>query len=176
MSDFLDDLLPGVDDNKPSVSQDSAPVPRRRGRPPKAPATVSEQESVPMPPKGTIATEMSSLYTFAAIPLMAIRPETAGAIVENADQIGKAWEKLAEANPKVRAALLGLAQTSMWGALAMAHLPIVMALMSEGGKKEKDAPTDPNALGARPEAGRHAASGAPDPLAEVYRLPGLDAR
>ena len=149
VSDILDDLADAFNDEMQlTPKQADAPVPRRRGRPlksdPTAPSNLKvtgvapKPVVVPMPPKGTIAAEMASLYTFAAIPLMAVKPKAAEAMMASADDIGKAWEQVAERNPKVRAALLGVAQTSTWAALAMAHLPILMAVMADDPKEKRD--------------------------------------
>lgn len=167
MPDILDDLDFGdITAEKP---QDAAPTPGKRGpgRPAKNSASVPPK-TVPMPKAGVIADQMSALYSFAAIPLMAVKPKTAVALMEQSDEIGKAWEQVAAANPKVRAALLGLAATSTWGALAMAHIPVVMALMSENEGQSasgKDAP-----VGEGSPAGRHAKQGAESPVGPVYQL------
>lgn len=179
MSDILDDLADAFNDEMQlDPKQEAAPVPRRRGRPLKSDATAPSNMKVsgaapkpvvvPMPPRGVIATEMSSLYTFAAMPLMAIKPKAAEAMMAQADDIGKAWEQVAERNPKVRAALLGIGQTSIWAGLAMAHLPIIMAVMSE--EPKKDAPSNAYAVGARSETGRHAATSPSDSVGSVFEL------
>lgn len=178
MSDILDDLADAFNDEMQlDPKQTAPPVPRRRGRPlksdPTAPSNIKVNGRaptpvvVPMPPKGVIAAEMASLYTFAAIPLMAIKPKAAEAIMTQADDIGKAWEQVAERNPKVRAALLGVAQTSTWAGLAMAHLPIIMAIMSE---EPKNGSTKSDAVGARPSPGRHAATSPSDSVGQVFEL------
>lgn len=175
MTDVFDgiaDLL--VPDDEPPATQENAPAPRRgRGRPRKdetvqvnikPSARGSASTSVPMPDAGVIANQMSQLYTIAAIPLMLAKPKTAEAITENADAIGKAWEKVAQSNPKVRAALLGLAGASTWGGLAFAHMPIVFALMNEGTPSGTE---NADAVGAGPSTGRHAASGPANPVGAV---------
>jgi|SRR5581483_225385 len=181
MSDILDDLQDAFNEEMNlTPTQEAAPVPRRRGRPRKdetSPGTNIKTTArtpaptvVPMPPKGTIAAEMASLYTFAAIPLMAVKPKAAEAMMTQADDIGKAWEAVAERNPKVRAALMGVAQTSTWAGLAMAHLPILMAIMAEEPKEAKSAPANPNAMGEGPSAGRHAAASPSDSVGTVFEL------
>lgn len=180
MSDILDDLNLGQAEEAPVTPprQENAPAPRRRGRPrkddPTAPSnlkvTAKPPADVPMPAKGVIAEQMSQLHVFAAIPLMAFKPQTAQTLMSQSAEIGEAWETVARANPKVRAAILGMSQASTWGVLAMAYVPVIMSLVNEPAKEAESAPSADDALGERPSTGRHAAQRSSDPVAEVLRL------
>lgn len=120
---------------------------RPRGRPRKdgtpagsprvAPAAEPQPEKapLPMPDAGTIKEAMAGLYRFAAFGLYPVKPQTAGALMENAETIGAAWEAAAETNPAIRKALLALMTTSAWSGIALAHMPVVMVAMKE--KKPK---------------------------------------
>lgn len=123
------------------------PTPKRpRGRPRKVPgqpvATPSKPHSIkpgpvakaeiPMPPAGVLAAGVANVYVFAGMGLGTVRPQTGMALASNASELGKAWEDLAAQNPAVRRALLSILQTSVWGALIGAHIPVLMIAVQEG--------------------------------------------
>lgn len=156
--DLLDEL--GISDGEQmELNQTAAPTPRRRGRPRKeeVPALASikptvgtraPKAEVPMPKAGAIAEGITGLYQFAAIPMMGVRPQTAMALMANADDIGKAWEAAAVANPAIRKALLSLMGTSTIGIVVVAHMPVIMTFMNES-RDIKDAAAAKDALGER---------------------------
>lgn len=102
-----------------------------------------------MPKAGAIAEGITGLYQFAAIPLMGVRPHTAMALMANADDIGKAWEQAAVANPAIRKALLSLMGTSTIGIVVVAHMPVIMTFMNES-REIRDAAAAKDAMGAGP--------------------------
>lgn len=139
MATVLDEvagIIPPAQDDIPK--QTAAPTPGRgRGRPRKTPISDTGSlkkaaDDVPMPKAGAIADAMSQMYAFGAMGLMPFRPQTAATMMGSADACGKAWEQAAAADPRIRAMLLSLTRTSVYGVLVAAHLPIITAAMAEG--------------------------------------------
>lgn len=137
----LEDLATVVHAPEAPVLPDGAPVspPKRpRGRPRKNPVAeaetpkpVEKKQAPEMPKPGVLADGISGLYTFAGFGLMPFAPKTAVTVAGQAEECAKAWEAAAAANPKIRAALIALTNGSVYGALVMAHVPIVLAVVSE---------------------------------------------
>ena len=143
----LDDLASVVHAPETPVLPEGAPVspPKRpRGRPRKNPVAdtdqpkpVEKKQAPEMPKPGVLADGISGLYTFAGFGLMPFAPKTAVTVASQADECAKAWEAAAAANPKIRAALIALTSTSVYGALIMAHVPIVLAVVAETKEKKE---------------------------------------
>lgn len=112
----------------------------------------------PEPPQLPAAAQnaIAQLYVFAGMGLTPFKPAVGQALAMSADDCAKAWMELAKSNPAVRRAILSLMQTSAWGGLAVAHLPIMYAIMAPVPKKEEHAPTDAPATPPRRERPRSA--------------------
>jgi hypothetical protein len=52
------------------------------------------------------------------------------AIVQNAHDIGTAWDNLAQKDERVRKALMTLTRASVWGEIVVAHTPLMMAVVA----------------------------------------------
>src|SRR5574341_2677090 len=78
---------------------------------------------------------------YAAIALVFVAPtplfnqDAAEAFAGSAEQCAQAWFTLAENNDSVRRVLLMFIEGGAWGALAAAHVPILMAFMPEQTKR-----------------------------------------
>jgi hypothetical protein len=59
---------------------------------------------------------------------MPFDPSCGRIVIENAEKCAEALDELAKTNTAVRNFLIGLCTTSAWGAVLMAHAPIVMAI------------------------------------------------
>ena len=120
----------------PRVDNDDNP-PSRRTRADKAPKSGPEY---PAFRAGPIAKGMNRLY-FKAGRLISIKNAAVGQAFINSTlkvddedlTVGDAWEEIARTNPKIRAILMRLLEGNAWMNLFMAHLPILLAVMSEAG-------------------------------------------
>jgi hypothetical protein len=72
-------------------------------------------------------------------------------IAENAATCADAWVELARVNPTVRRVLDGMLKGSAWGAVIMAHGPIVLAIMANHGTQVPGVPGPPDQPYAGPE-------------------------
>jgi hypothetical protein len=90
----------------------------------------SRGKNKPMPtmPRGGLKPALTQLYTGFALAVMPFDPSCGKIILENAERCAESLDDLAKTNPAVRRALLSLVTTSAWGAVIMAHAPILMAL------------------------------------------------
>lgn len=90
---------------------------------------VKEEKPVPpMPRGGKLASGLQDIYVSLGMMLMVVDPVCAQAIITAAPECAKSMEKLAQSNPAVRRVLLKTLETSAWGAVVAAHLPILMAV------------------------------------------------
>jgi hypothetical protein len=113
-------VVPGRRPGRPLGSKNAkpgaVPVPKvPKPEPPQLPAVAKDA--------------ISQLYVFAGMGLTPFKPTVGVALANSADDCAKAWMELAKTNPAVRRAILSMLQTSAWGGLAIAHLPILYALM-----------------------------------------------
>ena len=128
-------------DDAPTAAEDTPPGGHRRKRPfrPQRQASAPAAKPVGMPPPGRITKGVNRLYRRAGKAVRAfddgigeafilISQNTAGE-GEPDDSVGAAWEDLARANPRIRAALVKLLAGGAWGALIEAHLPVVAAII-----------------------------------------------
>lgn len=75
------------------------------------------------------------LYVTVAMGVMLVKPDAAQVIATQAEQCAAAWRELAKDNDSVRRALLFLIEGGAWGAVMVAHLPIVVAFLPEETRK-----------------------------------------
>lgn len=107
--------------SEPSASESaSRPSKRRKDAPPK-------------PREGALVKPLTELYTSVGLMLAPIDPTCSMAFVENAEACAKSMETLARENETVRRAILALTQTSAWGGVIIAHLPILLMVMMHHG-------------------------------------------
>lgn len=94
---------------------------------PRAPR-VSKTRQVKALPKGGLKGPLTQLYVGIGMSVMPFDPSCGRTIIENADKCAEALDDLSKTNTAVRNFLIGLCTTSAWGAVLMAHAPIVMAI------------------------------------------------
>lgn len=103
-------------------------------RPPRVERTTSKRrKSKPAPPykEGELIPTLTRAYAYMALGIMPFAPETANALMSNAESCAKSWDDWARTSPTVRKALYALRNTSAGLAVAGAHLPIVLAVATE---------------------------------------------
>jgi hypothetical protein len=96
--------------------------PPRRGRPPKAKPTIPAYKA------GMFVQPLTDMYTGVGMMLTPFDQVCAKAVIDNAEQCARSLDQLARTNESVRRVLFGMMQTGAWGAVLVAHLPIIMAV------------------------------------------------
>lgn len=90
---------------------------------------VKEKKATPpMPRGGKLADGLQDIYVTIGMMLMVVDPVCAQAVITAAPECAKSMEKLAKENEAVRRVLLKMLETSAWGSVIAAHLPILMAV------------------------------------------------
>ena len=106
----------------------------RRGRKPKRPVSRAK--------KGAFTEPLMQMYGFAGVAVFMRDQHCGQAIIDNAEKCAEALDELAYQNESVRRVLDALVTTSAFGAVVMAHAPIIMAMASHhGGGKIPFIPT-----------------------------------
>lgn len=85
-------------------------------------------ERVKALPRGGLKGPLTQLYTGIGMSLLPFDPGCARIVIENAEKCAETMDELAKTNTAVRNLLVSLCTTSAWGAVIMAHAPIVMAI------------------------------------------------
>lgn len=100
------------------------PTPPRAGtkdfKPPKDPRPVP-----PIPVKG-FAPAIEKMYGTMALAAMAFDVELAATIMKVAPDAAKAWDELARRNIQVRRIIVAMLETTAWGQVLAAHLPLFL--------------------------------------------------
>lgn len=96
--------------------------PKREKRPPR------ERKPVAAAPRGGFVKPLTEMYGFIALAIMPLDPQCAMAIMEAAPKAAESLDALAKNNDAVKRVLIMLTQTSAWGAVISAHLPIIIAV------------------------------------------------
>lgn len=99
-------------------------------RPKRERADRPKRERKPMPPapRGGFVAPLMEMYGFVALAIMPFDAECAMAIMTAAPKAAESLNELAKVNPGVKRVLIMLTQTSAWGAVITAHLPIIIAV------------------------------------------------
>lgn len=105
------------DEDKPKTT--------RTARPKRKPA--------PRAKKGAFVEPLTELYTTLGMMLMAFDQQCATVVIKSAEQCATSMDELAYQNESVRRALTAITQTSAWGAVIFAHMPIIMAVAMHHG-------------------------------------------
>lgn len=100
----------------------------------------------PKPREGALVKPLTELYVTIGITTMAFDPVCGQAIVANAEACAKSLDTLARENPAVRRAILALVQTSAWGGVVAAHLPLLLMVAMHHGPKNMQESLGPVAM------------------------------
>lgn len=92
-------------------------------RAPKAPKAIP-----PKPRPGALVKPFTEMYSMVGTMLMPFDPHCGRIVLNSAEECAKALDSAARENPALRRVLLSLVQTSVWGQLVAAHLPILMGI------------------------------------------------
>lgn len=84
--------------------------------------------SVKPMPKGGLKPALAQMYAGVGMAVMPFDPACGRVVLENAERCAESLDELAKTNPAVRNLLISLVTTSAWGAVIMAHAPILMAI------------------------------------------------
>lgn len=91
-------------------------------RPPKEP------KETPPYRKGALVEPIANLYGLGAMVLAPFDPNCAQTLMVNAQNCAVAWDELAKENESVRRILHALVETSAWGKVAIAHVPLLVGV------------------------------------------------
>lgn len=110
----------------------------RAGAEPSSPraARADARASAPKPRPGSLVRPLTELYTSIGVMLAPFDPVCSVSIIENAEPCAKALENLARENEAVRRAILALTQTSAWGGVLIAHMPLLLMVITHHGPKQ----------------------------------------
>ncbi len=98
-------------------------VPRRSDAAPTAP-----RAEKPAKTDAQLTEALVQLYTFAGMAVSPFDQVCGTAVVNSAQPCAESLVTLAKENENVRKALIALTQTSAWGGVIAAHLPLIMAV------------------------------------------------
>lgn len=116
---------PNVKGSKPKWWESAPRNGRRREK--KERRTRETRRDIPMP-RGGFKGPLTNVYTGIGMSVMPFDPGCGRIIIENAEKCAESLDELARTNPAVRRVLMSLITTSAWGAVIMAHAPIMMAI------------------------------------------------
>lgn len=131
-----DDLLDETsqDEVAPQNEADVPPQPSkprwqdklRSGSTPKPPR---QPKAIPPKPRpGALVKGFTEFYTAAGTMLLPFDQPCGMVIINSAEDCARSLDTLARDNPKVRRILMAMLETSAWGAVIAAHLPIITAV------------------------------------------------
>lgn len=126
--------VPLVDSLTAAETADKAPKPQRGTRRTSRRGDAAESRTEPpMPRPGVIANGMTRVYAQTGAMVGMFDMQCGSAIMENAENVGKAWENLAKQNPAVRRALMTLMTGNALFEIVTAHTPMILAIMAHHG-------------------------------------------
>lgn len=91
----------------------------------------ADRASKPIPPKprsGALVKPLTDLYTSIGTMMLPFDQVCGLVVVNSAEDCARSLDTLARENPKVRRALMAMVETSVWGQVIAAHLPIITAV------------------------------------------------
>lgn len=124
---------------------------------PSTPRPSRQRDIPPKPREGQLVKPLTELYVSIGAVLAPVDPVCSVAFMTNAEECAKRLETLARENEAVRRAILALTQTSAWGGVLIAHLPILMVVLMHHGPDSVREKAAPMAMMLNPEAMRLAA-------------------
>ncbi len=108
----------------------------------KAAKPVKPSGPVPTMPRATNALirPLEEFYTTVGTFMLPFDQPCGTAVINSAHQCAVSIDNLARENPKVRAAILRMVETSVWGAVIAAHAGIIMTIAQHHGPGSAKAP------------------------------------
>ena len=90
-----------------------------------------EPPTKPKPRTTKLRKEIENIYALSAMAVFPFDPYIGNLLADNAENCATAWDELAARNPRVKKLLESLTQTSAYGAVIAAHLPIAVAVATK---------------------------------------------
>lgn len=122
-----EDVLTSRSPNRTEALKALAAGKRGPGRPRKERAEKPAKPAA-VAPRGGFVGPLTEMYGFVALAIMPFDANCAMAIMQAAPEAAKSLDNLAKTNPAVKRVLIAITQTSAWGAVITAHLPIIIAI------------------------------------------------
>lgn len=91
------------------------------------------KRDIPSKRPGQLVKPLTTLYTSMGAAVSAFDPACGIAILDNAEKCAESLDALAQRNEAVRRALYAMLETSAWGGVMAAHMPILVMLMVHHG-------------------------------------------
>lgn len=91
-------------------------------------ARVRKTRAAPVMPRGGLESALTQMYTGMGLAVMPFDPACGRVVIENAATCAESLNELAKIDPAVRRVLISLVSSSAWGAVIIAHAPILMAV------------------------------------------------
>lgn len=130
---------------------ESAP-PKAEEKTTRARASKPAKKAVPKTRPGALVEPLTGIYTSIGVVLTPFDPLCAASVMESAEKCATSLDALAQRNDSVRRALLALTETSAWGGVIAAHLPILLMVASHHGPENVAAIASPMAFSMNPGA------------------------
>lgn len=111
-------------DTKKKRWWESAPKGEKKTRATKEKKT----RTMPPLPRGGLKGSLTQMYTGIGMAVMPFDPHCGRIVIESAEHCAETLDELAKTNPAVRRMLIAMVTTSAWGAVIMAHAPLLMAV------------------------------------------------
>lgn len=122
--------------NNPFVKRDKPSPSERRSKP---------KKTAPNYPKEGYTKALEELYASIGALLLPFDQSCGIAVIEAAPECAKTLDELSKNNPTLRRIIVGIMTTNAWGAVIMAHTPIIMAIVSHHVIRETDSNKDDQA-------------------------------
>lgn len=116
-------------ENQKARAEAQRETPRQQARPPRAtPEATSDAPKKSTGRPTNLARALEKTYERLGAMLMIIDQSCGSVIIDNAGDMATSLDELAKTNPKIKRALESMIATSAWGNVAMAHMPVVIAI------------------------------------------------
>jgi hypothetical protein len=106
------------------------PAPGSRDSGPKRDRKLKDRGPLPPIPRNGFAPGIEKMYGGIALAVMPLDMDLAAAIMQIAPDAAKAWDDLARQNEAVRRLLVKMMETTAWGTVIAAHVPLMLLLMN----------------------------------------------
>lgn len=91
---------------------------------------------VPPKRKGQLVAPLTTLYVSVGATVSAFDPVCGMAVLDNAEKCAESLDALAQRNEAVRRALYAMMETSAWGGVIAAHMPLLVMLAVHHGPRD----------------------------------------
>lgn len=120
------------------------------------------KKRVPASRPGALVRPLADIYTSIGMVLVPFDPACGMALVDSAQKCAESLDALAQRNDSVRRLLLALTETSAWGGVLTAHLPLLLVIVAHHGPREVSEKVAPLAAMMNPNLGANMEAAQPE--------------